>query len=121
MSDMTLQSNQVIIQSLSSGDRKIRVQWNESLIQGIDTYQIYRDDGMGGALEALARTTSGATTYTDESLINGRTYRYQVAVVNEGTAGTRSDIGSATPIATPGQVAGLSLDPRQSTDDPHVD
>ena len=67
---------------------------------------------MGGALEARP-TTSEATTYTDESLSNDRTYRYQVAAITSlDDEGPRSTIESARPrIVRPGPVTQLLLTP----------
>jgi hypothetical protein len=65
----------------------------------ITSYRIYR--GTTTASQSLLATIGTGTSFADTSASNGTTYYYRVAAVNSAGEGSRSDVVSAAPSATP--------------------
>ena len=100
--------SQVTELSFTRGNDWVTLHW--SAVDGADSYRIYRDDdGSDDDGDTLIPIDlfHTATSYIDASLARGRTYRYQVAAVNDGGEGARSAVQS--PTLRPVQVMGLSL------------
>ena len=88
----------------NAGDGQVSLSWTPNGDGGspITSYKVYRDGGL--------LTTTTATSYTDNAVVNGVTYSYQVSAVNALGEGTKSAPQSATPhaITVPGAPTGLS-------------
>ena len=109
---VTLPPDRVTRFSATAGNGQVRLQW--SAVANADSYRIYRALGPAGSeapaltrLTSVNQATSATISYIDRSPTNGQTYRYQVATVNAGGEGARSDIQSVALLL--GQVTGLTL------------
>ena len=75
----------------------VSLSWNA--VTDADSYEVWRGDGTGGSVSwgtsALATGVTG-TTYTDSTVSAGATYSYAVRAVEDGTAGTFSNVPSVT-------------------------
>ena len=93
----------------TGGNAKVDLSWN--IVNGATSYNIKRSTTQGQETfltNIPATTTSGAITYTDEGLVNGTTYYYEVSAVNAGGESPNSNEVSATPTA-PQQTNQLKL------------
>jgi hypothetical protein len=79
----------------------VDLSWNASTSSGINGYHIYRSSTSGGAYSLLNNTLQSGTSYTDSTVLSGRTYFYMVrAVHTTGTESPDSNVASAA-IPTP--------------------
>jgi fibronectin type 3 domain-containing protein len=82
------------------------VRSSESRAAASDSYNIYWSDQSSGGLKLL--TTTSDTTYIHTGLLNGRTYRYQVAGANSEGEGPLSDLAKAIPAPVPDKPRHIS-------------
>jgi fibronectin type 3 domain-containing protein len=68
----------------------------------ITGYNIYRGEAAGTETYFDSVQEEDILIYTNTGLVNGRTYYYQVAAVNEAGPGEMSNEVSATPLSVPG-------------------
>ena len=73
----------------------------------ITGYRIYRSTSTGA--EILFTSVGTATSYTDNTVVNGTTYFYQVSALNSVGEGARSNETSARPIAPASAPSAPSL------------
>jgi hypothetical protein len=79
----------------------VDLSWNASTSSGINGYHIYRSSTSGGAYSLLNNTLQSGTSYTDSTVLSGRTYFYMVrAVDTTGAESPDSNVASAA-IPTP--------------------
>ena len=82
-------------------------------ISDADSYEVWKGDGRGSSVDwgssALASVTTPA--YTDEAVTGGATYSYAIRPVDDGTAGTWSNVESVT---IPGGTAAPTSAPNVS-------
>jgi FtsP/CotA-like multicopper oxidase with cupredoxin domain len=75
-------------------------------------YQIWRDDGLGGAMAQIGNTlAANSTSYTDSSVAEGSTYNYQVVAVNPTGTATSAKLAVTTLTAVPANPTGLTATP----------
>jgi hypothetical protein len=86
------------------GNQQVGLAWQAS--SGADSYTVYRSEVSGGTYSLIASGLS-ATTYTDGSLQNGKTYFYVVTAVNAGGESPASTEASATPQGPPSAPGNL--------------
>ena len=88
----------------------VQVSWGA--ISGADSYEVWKGDGSGSSVDwgtsALASVEEPTVSYTDEEVTAGNTYSYAIRPVDDGTAGTWSNVvnvtipgGTAAPTGTP--------------------
>ena len=93
-------------------DGKVRLDWLSPSYDGGSTivqFKIYRAIGSGSM--SLLATLSPTTTYLDEGLGNGVTYRYVVSALNSMGESARSSEASAMPVGLPGAPTQLQAIP----------
>ncbi|MCI0746977.1 MAG: metallophosphoesterase [Verrucomicrobia subdivision 3 bacterium] len=78
----------------SAGDSQVALNWNASI--GAVSYIVKRADSSGGPYEIIGSGVT-ATTFTDDTVVNGSTYYYVVSAVNSNGESGDSDEVSATP------------------------
>jgi fibronectin type 3 domain-containing protein len=67
------------------GDRQVSLTWNASPYTGVSAYKVYRAPSVGGPYTQIATATVGASpSYTDNGVLNGSTYYYQVSTWGPG-------------------------------------
>jgi predicted RNA-binding protein with TRAM domain len=94
---------------VEAGDGEVVLTWTAPFDGGspVTGYTIYREsDGVPETFEV-----GDVTTYTDATVVNGRTYRYSVHANNVLGAGQATDPVEATPfkpVFVPGQVTSLN-------------
>lgn len=80
---------------LPGGD--VSLTW--TAVTNADSYEVWRGDGSGSSVSwpssALATGETG-TTYTDSTVAAGNTYSYAVRAVEDGTAGSYSNVENIT-------------------------
>ena len=82
-----------------AGDGTVTLTWSAPAFDGgaaIMNYYVYR--GVGGSKIPINVLAGGATTYAD-TIVNGRTYYYQVSARNSVGEGSRSNELAASPVA----------------------
>jgi hypothetical protein len=77
----------------------VDLSWNASTSSGINGYHIYRSSTSGGAYSLLNNTLQSGTSYTDSTVLSGRTYFYMVRAVD--TAGAESPDSNVASAAIP--------------------
>jgi fibronectin type 3 domain-containing protein len=92
--------------AVSAGYNSIKISWNS--VSGRTAYQLYRATSEGGTYSLIKTTTS--TSYTNTSLITGKTYYYKVRayrlVGKTKVYGSYSAVKSVAPVpATPKPTA----------------
>ena len=93
-SDPTPPSAPSNLSATTAGTTTITLHWDEAsdAESGISSYNVYRNGEKVGSTDN--------TSYTDEGLSEGTTYKYRVSAVNgEGTEGEKSNESSATTAA----------------------
>lgn len=90
------------------GSGQVQLSWSGS--SRAATYNVKRSSQQAGPYEPIATGTT-STEYTDRSPANGESYYYVVSAVNGGGESFNSSETSATPLAPPAAVAGLSAVP----------
>lgn len=80
------------------GSAKVALTWNA--VSGADSYIIKRVEG-GGTYSILQKGITG-TSFTDTTVVNGKTYRYKASAVNAKGVGTDSAEVSAAPSGSGG-------------------
>lgn len=93
-----------VLEIESTGSGMVSLRWtlpndNGSPITG---YNIYRGESTGTETYFDSVQDADILTYTNTGLVNGRTYYYKVAAVNEAGPGEMSNEVSATPLSVPG-------------------
>lgn len=93
-----------VLEIESTGSGMVSLKWtlpndNGSPITG---YNIYRGEAPGTETYFDSVQEEDILIYTNTGLVNGRTYYYQVAAVNEAGPGEMSNEVSATPLSVPG-------------------
>jgi fibronectin type 3 domain-containing protein len=84
-----------------AGTGSVALSWSAPASMGnsaITGYRIYRSTASGG--ETLLTTLGNVTSYTDNGLVPGLTYYYQVTALNSAGEGSRSVERSAVPTAS---------------------
>jgi hypothetical protein len=90
-----------LLQSAIAGNASIQLQWATNTEPDIAGYRLYRSTTSGSFGSPIAMLTS-ATSFTDNSLINGTTYHYIVrAYDSNNNESANSNQLSATPVAPP--------------------
>ncbi|WP_172197436.1 cellulase family glycosylhydrolase [Saccharibacillus qingshengii] len=82
----------------SAGRSQVALTWNA--VPGAGSYMLKRAEG-GGSYTVLQKGIKG-TSFTDQSVVNGKTYRYKISAVNAKGAGADSAEVSAKPAASGG-------------------
>ena len=86
----------------------VQVSWGA--ISGADSYEVWKGDGRGSSVDWGSSALASVTTpsYTDEAVTAGATYSYAIRPVDDGTAGTWSNVvnvtipgGTTAPTGTP--------------------
>jgi fibronectin type 3 domain-containing protein len=76
----------------------VQVSWGA--ISGADSYEVWKGDGRGSSVDwgtsALASVEEPTVSYTDEEVTAGATYSYAIRPVDDGTAGTWSNVVNVT-------------------------
>jgi fibronectin type 3 domain-containing protein len=81
---------------VSTGDAQVQISW--SAVTGANSYNIYRSATAGEQGSKIAASSS--TSYTDETVVNGSTYYYEVTADDAAGEGPASNQSSgATPEA----------------------
>ena len=93
----------VCISDLTAQSKATIVQLGWSLVQGVDSYNVYRSTAPNVNMIPANRVATGVGTvhglYVDGGLTNGKTYYYRISEVIDGVETCRSIEVSATPIA----------------------
>lgn len=95
------------------GARKITLAWSLPAENGgapLTAIEIHRG-ASSGAVTLHATTSGGATSWTDEGLGEGETFRYVVKAVNLAGASEASNEASARTFTRPGAPRNLTWDP----------
>jgi len=93
-----------VLEIESTGSGMVSLRWtlpndNGSPITG---YNIYRGEASGTETYYDSVQDADVLTYINTGLVNGKTYYYKVAAVNEAGPGDMSNEVSATPLSVPG-------------------
>ncbi|MFS1513644.1 hypothetical protein VQL36_14560 [Chengkuizengella sp. SCS-71B] len=83
--------------SITSGDRKVQVQWDDSI--GAESYTVMRSEASGGPYVTI-KSEIPTTSYIDTSVTNENTYYYVVSAVNGGGESDNSEEVSVVPFPT---------------------
>ena len=81
----------------STGLHVVSLTWTAS--SGAVSYQVWRGTGAGG--ETLLASSIGTTSYTDTTVVSGRTYYYVVKAVDSSNNVSPSSTEVQAPIPTP--------------------
>jgi fibronectin type 3 domain-containing protein len=90
------------LNAATGGVDSVTLSWSAPANDGgsaITGYQVWRGESAGD--EALLTTVGVQTSFADATVVDGRTYWYQVAAVNDIGPGPRSNELSATTVTTP--------------------
>ncbi len=104
-------SSEPLSLSTTSGAGYVELNWLAPSDPGggtISNYNIYRGMTEGG--EMFLAQIGNVTTYNNTGLINGDTYYYKVAAVNEIGTGPMSNGVNDTPLAPPSEPYGLTTE-----------
>jgi hypothetical protein len=82
-----------VVASVSASN--VTLSWQISNATGVGEYRVYRSQDTPSDFEYLAST--GQTAYSDQQVVNGVTYHYQIAAVKGALEGNRSATVSAVP------------------------
>ena len=74
----------------------------------VTSFNVYRGTTSGGELATPIATGVTVLGYNDSTVTNGQTYYYEVAAVNAGGTGAKSNEVKAAPNTTPAAPAGLT-------------
>ncbi|MGO8669919.1 MAG: fibronectin type III domain-containing protein, partial [Capsulimonadaceae bacterium] len=92
------------------GNGQVSLSWTSST--GATSYNVYRGTATGAESATPLTPSSTTTTYTDATVINGTTYFYKVAAVNQGGTSGLSNEASTTPNPpAPSAPTGLTATP----------
>jgi len=86
----------------SAGNLQVTLNW--SAASGAVSYNLKRGTTSGGPYDTLVASGMSATSYTDNTVVNGTTYYYVVTGVNAGGESPNSNQASATPASAPNPV-----------------
>jgi hypothetical protein len=90
-------------------NNKVRVQWNTLSESNLDRFDIVRDGSRIGSRNATNSATGSEYEFTDESVENGRTYHYELVVVNLDNSTETVAQESVTPQMGSGLVSEFAL------------
>jgi len=93
-SDIPPTPTNVVAQVSSS---TVTLSWTVSSPAGVTEYRVYRAEDTEAMFQYLAST--GQTAYSDQQVVNGVAYRYQIAALKGALEGERSATVSAVPNA----------------------
>lgn len=81
-----------------AGNERLNLNW--SVVTGATGYKVYRSAPNAGlGTETLLASPSGtATAFVDTSVLNGKTYRYEVTALDLGGESAKSNEAVATPV-----------------------
>ncbi|MGH8273442.1 MAG: choice-of-anchor tandem repeat GloVer-containing protein [Gammaproteobacteria bacterium] len=91
------------------GNASVTLTWTAS--SGATSYNVYQGTSAGGEAAKPVKTGITDTNATVTGLSNGTAYYFTVAAVNDSGISAYSNEASATPLAIPGQVTGLTASP----------
>ena len=75
------------------GDSSVALTWNA--VDGATSYNIKRSEISGGPYTPVASVTGTSITYTDNDVVNGKTYYYVVtAVTTSGESGVSNEVSA---------------------------
>jgi hypothetical protein len=80
----------------TAGNQSVTLAWQA--VPAADSYKVYRSTTSAGTTVVIANAT--ALTYTDQAVISGETYYYQISAINDYGESDKSIIVSATPPIT---------------------
>lgn len=93
------------------GNATVTLTWSPS--PGASRYHVKRAAGPGAPYAVIA--SPAWTTYTDLTVVNGKTYDYVVTAANEGGESGPSSLAQASPVAPPDLPTGLTAAPGNGT------
>ncbi|HEY6572981.1 MAG TPA: hypothetical protein VI198_06640 [Candidatus Eisenbacteria bacterium] len=64
-----------------TGDLEVTIYWRANQERDIDYYKVYRNNAPTGTFSLIG--TSSGTSYADQNVVNGNTYYYAVAAVDD--------------------------------------
>ena len=89
-----------VVASVSASN--VTLTWQISNPAGVREYRVYRSQETPTDFEYLAST--GQTAYSDQQVVDGVTYHYQIAAVKGALEGSRSSTVGAVPNVPGGPV-----------------
>jgi hypothetical protein len=90
-------------------DQQVRVHWNTLSESNLERFDIVRDGSRIGSRNATNNATGADYEFTDESVENGRTYHYELVVVNLDNSTETVAQESVTPQMGIGVVSEFAL------------
>lgn len=84
--------------SANGSDGKVELTWSSNSESDLHHYNIFRGTTLGGFMNYLSSPSSGQTMYTDNTVVNGTTYYYQISAIdNSNNASARTSPISVSP------------------------
>lgn len=93
-----------------AGDNQVALRWTTSSEQNNISFKLSRDGQMVRVIAALNLATGSTYNWTDENVVNGRTYSYTLSSVDVGGSEVELSTVNATPEHQVGVAQEFSLD-----------
>lgn len=82
----------------TAGDSKVTLSWNANTEPDLVIYNLFRGTVQNGWMDYLTNVDKNTTSYTDNNVVNGTTYYYQISASdNSNNQSARTNQVSATP------------------------